>query len=142
MRLPIQQADSNPTGRLLAAGRGIACSVDGGDTWAPLPLRTVTPTRTHSSIRTLGARSRSRPSVEFKVMRIITGKVVDGRIDLPPDALEEGTSVAVLAGDSEEPVALSAAEELQLSQAVDAVARGEFVDGDDLIKELRSRRRA
>lgn len=75
-------------------------------------------------------------------MKLITGKVVDGRIDLPPNTLEEGTSVAVLAGDLGEPVALSASEELQLSQAVDAITRGEFVDSDDLLRELRSRRRA
>ena len=73
-------------------------------------------------------------------MRIITGKVVDGRVDLPPDALEEGASVTILAGDSDEPVVLSRDEERELTEAVEAIARGHYVDGDQLLARIRSRR--
>jgi hypothetical protein len=44
----------------------------------------------------------------------------------------------VLAAESDEPILLSAAEERELMDAVDEIHRGEYIDGRDLLNELRS----
>ena len=75
-------------------------------------------------------------------MRVITGTVVDGKIELPADTLAEGAHVTVLAPEAEEPVHLSAVEERELLEALEQIHGGEYVDGDDLLLELRSRYRA
>lgn len=72
-------------------------------------------------------------------MKVITGTVVDGKVDLPANVLCEGAQVAVLAPDPDEPIALSSEEERELSAAMEAIRRGEFVSGADLLLELRSR---
>ena len=73
-------------------------------------------------------------------MKVITGTVIDGRIELPADVLAEGAHVMVLAPGPGEPVRLSPAEEMELSEAVEQIGRGEYVDGQDFLAELRSRR--
>lgn len=75
-------------------------------------------------------------------MRVVTGMVVDGKIELPSEFLAEGAHVTVLAPEPGEPVRLSPAEEQELLEARDQIRRGEFVDGDDLLNELRSLLRA
>jgi hypothetical protein len=72
-------------------------------------------------------------------MKVITGTVVNGKIDLPENALRDGSQVAVLAADPDEPIRLSTDEARELQAAVDALRRGEFVSGSDLLAELRSR---
>jgi len=72
-------------------------------------------------------------------MKVITGTVVDGKVEVPSDALEEGAPVAILAPDPDEPIQLTPAEEQDLLAAVEEIRRGEFVDGHDLLNELRSR---
>ena len=74
-------------------------------------------------------------------MRVITGTVVDGKIELPADTLAEGAYVTVLAPEAE-PVHLSPAEERELLEALEQIHGGEYVDGDDLLLELRSQYRA
>lgn len=73
-------------------------------------------------------------------MKVITGTVVDGKIDVPPDALREGAQVAVLAPDPDEPIVLSAEDESSLMAAMDSIRRGDFIEGSDLLHELRTRR--
>jgi len=75
-------------------------------------------------------------------MKAMTGTVVDGKVELPAEFVAEGAHVMVLAPASEEPVHLSPAEERELLEAMDQIRRGEFVDGDDLLNELRSQLRA
>ena len=75
-------------------------------------------------------------------MKVITGKVVNGKVELPPGAVAEGSSVAVVASDESDPVVLSPAEEQELTEAMEAIARGEFVDGDELLERLKSRHTA
>lgn len=74
-------------------------------------------------------------------MKLVTGTVVDGKVTLPGGEFEEGSAVAVLASDGGEPVQLSPAEEDALLESLQAIRDGNCVDGEDLIRNLRSRGR-
>lgn len=69
-------------------------------------------------------------------------KVVDGKIELPPGALAEGEPVAVLAMDDSDAVVLSEEDRADLADRAQAIARGEYVDGDEFLKQLKARRPA
>jgi len=68
-------------------------------------------------------------------MKVITGRVVSGKIEFEAD-LREGTPVAILAAD-DEGFHLSAEEENELVEALEDIRRGNFVDGRALLQELR-----
>ncbi len=68
---------------------------------------------------------------------MLTAKVVDGQLDVPKGLLEEGTTVTVLVPDGGDVFELSEEETAFLRESVAQIARGEWVDGDDLVKELR-----
>jgi hypothetical protein len=70
-------------------------------------------------------------------MKLVTGKVVGGKVALPEGEFEEGSAVAVLASDASEPVSLTRAEEDFLSESLQEIRSGNFVDGEDLIRPLR-----
>ncbi len=72
-------------------------------------------------------------------MKVITGTVTSGKVGVPLGALAEGAQVAILAPSRSEPVRLTRAEEEELEAAVEELRRGEFVDGADLLRELRAR---
>lgn len=72
----------------------------------------------------------------------MTGTVVDGKVELPAEFVAEGAQVTVLAPEPTEPFELSPAEEEELLEAMDQIRRGEYVEGDELVRELRSRQRA
>ncbi len=69
-------------------------------------------------------------------MKVFTGRVVDGKVELGTE-VADGTPVAVLAPDSEAPQ-LTAAEELELSEALDEIHRGDFEDGLALLREIKA----
>jgi len=71
-------------------------------------------------------------------MKIMTGTVVDGKVELPAEFVAEGAYVMVLAPEADAPVRLSPAEEEELSEAMAQIRRGEYVDGDQLLQELRA----
>ena len=71
-------------------------------------------------------------------MKVITGTVVDGKIEVPDGALSDGESVAILARDSDEPIRLTAEQDEELSRAFEEIRRGKFVEGDELLAELRA----
>ena len=71
-------------------------------------------------------------------MRIMTGKVVDGKIDVQAD-LQEGATVAILVRDDRR-FTLSAEEENELAAAIAEITAGDFVDGRSLLDELRDPR--
>jgi len=73
-------------------------------------------------------------------MKALVGTVVDGKVEVPAEVIAEGARVMVLSPESDEPIRLSLAEERELADAIEQIRRGEFIDGDDLLKELRSRR--
>lgn len=72
-------------------------------------------------------------------MKVISGTVVNGKIDVPIDALAEGDRVAILAADSTEPIQLTPEQEDELVAAVEDIRRGKYVDGQDLVANLRRR---
>jgi len=73
-------------------------------------------------------------------MRAITGTVTGGRIEVPAELVAEGTQVVVLAPESGEPIVLSSADQRELLEAMEDIRRGDYVDGEDLLSELRSLR--
>ena len=72
-------------------------------------------------------------------MKVITGTVVDGKVELPAESVSEGAHVVVLAPQTEEPIHLSPADESELLEAMEQIRRGEYVDGQELLNELRLR---
>jgi hypothetical protein len=72
-------------------------------------------------------------------MTIVTGKVVNGRIEVADVELPEGADVAIYIND-DDAYELSASEETELEESIAQIARGEYVDGDSVIDELRRRR--
>jgi len=73
-------------------------------------------------------------------MKIITGTVVGGQVEVPEEFATEGSQVVLLALESGEPVRLSQEEEKELWEAMEEIRRGEYVDGEALLGELRSLR--
>ena len=76
-------------------------------------------------------------SAKFSPMRIATGKVIRGKLDLDGDSLEEGATVTVLVSEPDETFTLTPDEEVALEESLKQAARGEFVDADALLRELR-----
>ena len=73
-------------------------------------------------------------------MRVLAGKVVDGKVEIGDD-LEEGSTVAVLAIGSEPPQ-LTPDDEQELVAALDEIRAGHYVDGRELVADLRARAKA
>ena len=69
-------------------------------------------------------------------MKVMTARVVDGRIDTGDAELQEGASVAVLISESSE-FRLTPAEQDELELALAEIRRGEYTDGRQLLRELR-----
>lgn len=69
-------------------------------------------------------------------MKIITGTVHDGRIVVEGEALPEGEKVTILTREGNETFVVSPEEKRQLLQSIGQADRGEFVDEDELLREL------
>jgi len=72
-------------------------------------------------------------------MRITTGKVRDGAIDLEGEVLPEGSIVTVIAPDEEEVFELGPNEEADLIAAIEEADRDETVDAS-VVRDLLRRR--
>jgi len=72
-------------------------------------------------------------------MKVLTAKVVGGKIEVGND-LEEGSTVAVIALEPTAPV-LSPEDEQELADALADIRAGNFVDGAQLVAELKARPR-
>lgn len=70
-------------------------------------------------------------------MRIVTGKVVAGRIVIEGEPLEEGCTVTVLAPERDEAFVLDAEAEASLLAAIGEGDRDEVITGEQLIDKLR-----
>lgn len=70
-------------------------------------------------------------------MKILTAKVIDGRLELPEGELTEGTVVTVLVSDEEKGFELSPKEEVRLLESIGQAERGEVVNGWQLLNELK-----
>lgn len=70
-------------------------------------------------------------------MKVLTARVVDGKLDVPAGSLEEGATVTLLVPEAEEGFTLSAQEQASLLEAIAQAERGEVVDGWQLLREIR-----
>jgi hypothetical protein len=69
-------------------------------------------------------------------MKVLTARVVDGRLDLPEGSLQEGATVTLLVPEAEAGFRLSPEERALLQKSIDQADRGEVVDGWQLLDEL------
>jgi len=72
-------------------------------------------------------------------MKVITGKVVAGRIVIEGEPLEEGSTVTVLAPEQDEAFELNAEAEAALLGAIAEGDRGEVITGEQVLSRLRDR---
>lgn len=70
-------------------------------------------------------------------MKVVSGKVIDGRIVVEGEPLEEGCTVTVLAPERDEAFVLDSEAEAALLAAVAEADRGETVTAEQLLNELR-----
>lgn len=70
-------------------------------------------------------------------MKIVTGKIVAGRVEVPSGSVQDGTTVTVLVPDGEAEFELSPQEVRELQSTIDQASRGEVVDGWQLLEQLR-----
>jgi len=73
-------------------------------------------------------------------MRVATGKIMGGKVVLEGEPWEEGTMVTVLGSGDEEAVELSPEEENELLEAIAEADAGDFISGEQVLRELRGRR--
>lgn len=73
-------------------------------------------------------------------MRVTTGIVRRGKVELDDNDLPDGTPVAVIVRDSQETFELSPEEEAKLLEAIAELDRGEYEDGRELLRELRQKK--
>ena len=71
----------------------------------------------------------------------MTARVVGGKIDVGDAQLEEGAAVALLISETSD-FHLSEQELEELELALGEIQRGEFTDGHELLRELKSVTRA
>lgn len=71
-------------------------------------------------------------------MTIVTGKVVNGRIEVEDVELPEGTEVAVCYSGDEPEVHLTANELAELDAAIAEADRGEGIPAEEVLRELRA----
>jgi hypothetical protein len=69
-------------------------------------------------------------------MKLLSAKVVDGHLDLPEDALEDGVTVTILVPESDGSFELTDVQRKELAQALAEADRGEGIDGWQLLEEL------
>lgn len=70
------------------------------------------------------------------LMKIATGKVVEGKVVGEGVTLEEGSVVTILAREGEETFELSPEEEAELLLSIAEADRGETVSAEELLKSL------
>lgn len=70
-------------------------------------------------------------------MRVTTGTVVNGRIEVPGEALPEGLVVTILSPDDQKVFRLGPEAEATLLASIDAADRGEVISGEALLREIR-----
>jgi hypothetical protein len=70
-------------------------------------------------------------------MRVTTGRVVNGKIEVADEELPEGMVVTILTPEDRGAFTLAAEAEAALLSSIDEADRDEVVSGDDLLRELR-----
>ncbi len=64
------------------------------------------------------------------IMRVATGKVIDGKVVVEGEPLVEGSTVTVFLPEPGEEIELTPEEESRLAQAVREADEGDFLEGD------------
>jgi hypothetical protein len=95
------------------------------------------PAAERQSVGRLGPKLAEVGCGRLSKMRIATGKVVQGNLELEGDSLEEGATVTVLVPESDETFELTPDEEAALEESLEQAAQGQFVDAEALLRELR-----
>ncbi len=70
-------------------------------------------------------------------VRVLRGTVIDGKV-VVDEPLDEGACVTVVVGEPEEDFELSPELEAELLEAIAEANAGRIIDGQDLLRELRS----
>ena len=72
-----------------------------------------------------------------KVMKILSGKVIAGRIVIEGEPLEEGCTVTVIAPERDETFVLDSQAEASLLASIAEADRAETITGEQLLTKLR-----
>ena len=75
-------------------------------------------------------------------MKVISGTVVGGKVKVPKGTLAEGDRVAIVAAEPSEAIQLTPEQQDELVAAVEDIRRGKYVDGQELLAELRKHTRS
>ena len=72
-------------------------------------------------------------------MKLLTAKVIDGQVHLPPGTAEDGVVVTLLVPDDNQDdlVELTGRQRALLLESVAQADRGEVIDGWDLLEQIR-----
>jgi hypothetical protein len=81
-------------------------------------------------------RSLATGAATMTPMKVLTARVVDGKLDLPDGSLQEGAIVTLLVPETEEGFRLTAEEQALLLESIGQAERGEVVDGWQLLDEI------
>lgn len=69
-------------------------------------------------------------------MKMLTAKVVDGRLDVPSGVLREGSAVTILVEEPEAGFELTEEQVEFLRESRGQIARGEWISGEALLDDL------
>jgi hypothetical protein len=70
-------------------------------------------------------------------MKVATGTVIDGKVVVEGEPLEEGAKVTVVLRENDEYFDLTPEQEAELLASIDEIERGEYITGDELLDRLR-----
>jgi hypothetical protein len=70
-------------------------------------------------------------------MRIASGRVVSGHVEIEGEPLPEGTVVTLLAREADETFELSSELEAELFESLAEADRGELVSAEEVLRKLR-----
>jgi hypothetical protein len=70
-------------------------------------------------------------------MRVTSGRVIAGKVEIEGEPLAEGTEVTVLALDGDQCFALDAEAEVELLESIAEADRGQTVDSNVVLQGLR-----
>jgi hypothetical protein len=70
-------------------------------------------------------------------MRVTTGRVVNGKIEVADEVLTEGMMVTIMAPEGRRIFTLGPEAEAALLASIEEADRGEVISGEELMRELR-----
>jgi diadenosine tetraphosphate (Ap4A) HIT family hydrolase len=70
-------------------------------------------------------------------MKVATGTVIDGKVVVEGEPLEEGTKVTVVLREEEAFFELTPEEEAEVLASIAEIERGEYISGEELLERLR-----